>query len=165
MVLDNIEQLIEKYENGETTLQEEQQLKHYFTNETVAPNLEVYKSMFMYFSQTQNEQFTKDVPLQPEKTYTLYKWISVAAIAVLMFGIYMSGAFDRQMNPADLQGEDLIAYNQAIEAFGLLSSNFKKGTDNMSAVTQMSKTLIKGQENLFLLSEFDKATDKIFKYE
>ena len=49
MVLNNIEILIEKYENGETTLKEEQQLKNYFSQETVEPHLEVYKSMFQYF--------------------------------------------------------------------------------------------------------------------
>jgi len=165
MVLDNIEKLIEKYENGETTLQEEQQLKHYFTKETVAPHLEVFKPMFVYFSIAQNEQFTKDVPLEAKKTNDLYKWISVAAIAVIMFGVYLSGAFDRQLTPSDLQGEDLIAYNQAIDAFNLLSSNFKKGTDNMSAVTQLSESFNQGQENLSLLTEFDKTTDKLFKYE
>ena len=30
MVLDNIDKLLEKYDNGETTLQEEQQLKTIF---------------------------------------------------------------------------------------------------------------------------------------
>lgn len=166
MVLDNIEQLIEKYENGETTLQEEQQLKHYFEQETVAPDLEVYKSMFSYFSQTQKEQFTKDVPLQPKKTYTLYKWISVAAIAVLMFGLYFSNpTFGSEKTIADLSPTEKQDYDNAMLAFNMLSSNFKKGTDNLNAFTQMSESLNKGQETLSKLSEFDNATDKIFKYE
>ena len=89
MVLNDIEILIEKYENGETTLKEEQQLKDYFSQETVEPHLEVYKSMFQYFLVTKEEQFTKDVPLKTKNTYALYKWISVAAVAVLMFGVYI----------------------------------------------------------------------------
>ena len=162
MVLNNIEQLIEKYENGETTLQEEQQLKHYFEQETVAPNLEVYKSMFSYFSQTQKEQFTKDVPLQPKKTYTLYKWISVAAVAVIMFGIYFSGLIGTN-TVQTLNAEELLAYNQAMDAFDLLSTSFKKGTDNISAIATLSESLNKGQENLAYLGEFDNTIDKIFK--
>jgi hypothetical protein len=152
MVLDNIEQLIEKYENGETSLQEEQQLKNYFTQET--------------FSQTRNEHFTKDVPLQPKKTYTLYKWISVAAIAVLMFGLYFSNPITgAEKTYADLSVEEQKDYDNAMLAFNILSSNFKKGTDNMTALTTMSESLNHGQESLSLLSEFDNTTDKIFKYE
>ena len=163
MVLDNIEQLIEKYENAETTLQEEQQLKHYFSEATVEPHLEVYKPMFTYFLNTQNEQYTKDVPLKPKATYAMYKWISVAAIAVLMFGMYFSGSFNGQITPSDLEGDDLIAYNQAMDAFDLLSTSFKKGTDNISAITTLSESLNKGQENLAYLGEFDNTIDKIFK--
>ena len=88
MVLNSIEKLLEKYDNGETTLKEEQQLKDYFSKETVPPHLEVYKSMFQYFLHTQEEQFTKDFPLKPKKTINLYQWISVAAAVVLMFGVY-----------------------------------------------------------------------------
>ena len=125
MVLTKIEQLIEKYENGETTLQEEQQLKNYFSQETVAPHLEMYQSIFQYFIQTQKEQFTKDVPLEPKKTINLYRWIAVAAVAIFMLGIYIVvGNESKTLD--NLSSEEQLAYNQTIEAFSILSSNFNK---------------------------------------
>ena len=162
MVLDKIEKLLEKYDNGETTLQEEQQLKNYFVQETVAPHLEVYKPMFVYFLQTQKEQFTKEVPLQPKKTYTLYKWISVAAIAVLMFGIYTQVG-NQSKSLDELTQDELVAYNQTMEAFNLLASNFNKGTESINALSLVSTSLEKGTENISYLEEFSNTTNKIFK--
>jgi hypothetical protein len=63
MVLNNIEKLIEKYNNAETTLNEEAQLKAYFASDNVEPDLEHYKSLFQYFSLSQKEQYTKAVTL------------------------------------------------------------------------------------------------------
>ena len=162
MVLDKIEKLLEKYDNGETTLQEEQQLKNYFVQETVAPHLEVYKPMFVYFLQTQKEQYTKEVPLQPKKTYTLYKWISVAAIAVLMFGIYTQVG-NQSKSLDELTQDELVAYNQTMEAFNLLASNFNKGTESINALSLVSTSLEKGTENISYLEEFSNTTNKIFK--
>jgi len=160
MVLDNIEKLLEKYDNGETTLQEEQQLKHYFTQETVAPHLEAYKSMFQYFVITQEEQFTKDIPLKPKEKYTLYKWISVAAVAVLMFGIYT------QVNsPVQPTEDQLLAYNQTMDALNLVSSQFKKGNENINALGLMSSSFNKGTENIAYINQFSNTTNKIFKNE
>lgn len=163
MVLDKIEQLLEKYDNGETTLQEEQQLKDYFSQETVAPHLEVYQPMFTYFLHTQQEQFTKAIPLKPKKTNNLYKWISVAAIAVLMFGIYSQvGSSVKSLD--DLTEEERLTYDQTMEAFDLLASNFNKGTQQKwEALGLMTNSLEKGTENMAFLGEFSNTTNKIFK--
>ena len=159
MVLNNIEKLIEKYDNGETTLKEEQQLKDYFSQETVPPHLEVYKSMFQYFLYTHEEQFTKDVPLKSKKTYSLYQWISVAAVAVVMLGVYfqMSG-------PTELEKQEaLLAYNQTMEVFNLMSSNLNKGTEGVEALNMVTTNFDKGSENIAYLGEFSKTTNKFLK--
>lgn len=159
MVLYSIEKLIEKYDNGETTLKEEQQLKDYFSQETVPPHLEVYKSMFQYFLDTHEEQYTKDVPLNPRKTYSLYQWISVAAVAVIMVGIYfqMSGPTQAQ------QQEALLAYNQTMEVFNLVSSKFQEGTESMNALNTVSSNFDRGADNIAYLDEFSKTTNKLLK--
>ncbi len=153
MVLNDIEILIEKYENGETTLKEEQQLKDYFSQGTVEPHLEVYKSMFQYFLVTKEEQFTKDVPLNTKNTFALYKWISVAAVAVLMFGVYIQNT-----KPSDEM--DPVLAQQTMEALSLLSTNFNKGT---SSVNLLSSNFSKGAENIAYVGTFGETTNKIFK--
>ena len=169
MVLNSIEKLIEKYDNGETTLQEEQQLKNYFSQETVAPHLEVYKSMFQYFLQTHEEQFTKDVPLIPiiigtRKTNTLYKWISVAAIAVLMFGIYTQvGNQPQSRTLADLSPTEREAYDKTMEVFNLVSSKLNEGSQNMNTLSLVSSNFDKGADNIAYISEFSRTTSKFLK--
>ena len=156
MVLNNIEKLLEKYDNGETTLKEEQQLKHYFTQETVAPHLEMYKPLFVYFSVNQQEQFTKDIPLKSKRTI-IYKWISVAAVAVLMLGLYFNIPFS---------GEDLgtydnpdMAYNEVVKSLEMISSSFNKGVAQVGYLGELQK----GVSNIGYLNEVENTTSIIFK--
>ncbi len=157
MVLNNIEQLLEKYENGETTLKEEQQLKNYFSQETVEPHLEMYKPMFQYFLVTKQERFTKDVPLKTKNKFN-YKWISVAAVAVLMFGVYIR--FSNPITSNQLTDDERYALNETRRALDLLSSNFKKGTNNLDL---LSSNFNKGAENILYVDAFENTTNKIFK--
>lgn len=169
MVLNSIEKLIAKYENGETTLKEEQQLKNYFSQETVPPHLEVYKSMFQYFLHTHEEQFTKDVPLNPDsyrdrKTYSLYQWISVAAVAVVMLGIFTQIDFKSQSRTlADLTPQERVEYEEAKEVFTLVSSKLNQGSENLMALNMVSSNFDKGADNIAYLGEFSKKTNKFLK--
>lgn len=161
MVLDNIEKLLEKYDNGETTLQEEQQLKNYFREETVPPHLEAYKAMFQYFSVTKEEHFTKDVPLKT-KTNNLYKWISVAALIAIMFGVYINQP--ASINSIDdLTPEQQLAYSQTVEGLQYLGIAFNKGNDKMKTLNLVASNLEEGANKMAHLGEFSKTTNKILK--
>lgn len=167
MVLNSIEKLLEKYDNGETTLKEEKQLQAYFAQDEVPSHLEPYRAMFQYFNTTKQEHFTKDVPLTPKaigtKTYSLHRWVSVAAVAVLMLTVFTQ--FDGKKTLDDLNSEELLAYNQTMEALNLVSTTFNKGATSLNALTMAGTQFEKGAEQVNYISEFSTATNKIFKNE
>ncbi len=156
MVLNNIEKLLEKYENGETSLKEEQVLKNYFASDTVAPHLEMYKPMFAYFLGNQQEQFTKDVPLKT-KTIFNYKWISVAAVAVLMLGFYFGTSFGN--NELGTYEDPELAFNEFSKSMEMISSKFNKGASTVSYLNEVNK----GTSTLGYLNEIENTTSIIFK--
>ncbi|WP_445955303.1 hypothetical protein [Yeosuana sp.] len=155
MVLNNIEKLLEKYENGETTLKEEQQLKSYFSQETVEPHLEMYKPMFAYFSVNQQEQFTKEVPLKTKRNFN-YKWISVAAVAVLLIGFYFKSATKNDLGTYD---DPQLAYNEVVKSLNMISTNFNKGTATVGYLDELNK----GTKTLGYLNEIENTRNIIFK--
>ena len=163
MVLNSIEKLIEKYDNGETSLKEEQQLKAYFAQEEVAPHLESYKVMFQYFNRTKQEElFTKDVPLKPKK-YNVYKWISVAAVVILMLGIFIPQIGDGPKTFADYSEDEQKMYLETKEALAMLSSNFNQGASSLNALDYASNSFKVGTQNANFVTEFGKSTNKLLK--
>lgn len=137
MELHNIEKLLEKYFEATTTVTEEETLKAYFLQGDVAPHLQEYTTMFTYFSNAKEETFTKQVPLKPRKRN--YKWLSVAAVAVLALGIYFGNDYREQK-------EAEYVLQETEKAFSLIAQNLNKGT-----------------EKLVYLNKFEEATNKIYK--
>ncbi|WP_405296530.1 hypothetical protein [Algibacter sp. Ld11] len=161
MVLNNIEELLEKYDNGETSLKEEQLLKNYFAGDNVAPHLEMYKPMFGYFLVNKQEQFNKDINFETETTVTKrnfnYKWLSVAAVAVLMIGFY----FGSSLSSDDLgtYEDPELALMEVTKSLEMISHSFNKGVATVSYLDEMEK----GKATLGYLNEIDNATSLIFK--
>jgi hypothetical protein len=162
MVLNNIEELIEKYNNAETTLKEEGQLKVYFASDNVAPHLEQYKPLFQYFSESKKEQYTKDVPLNTKKT-RLYQWISVAAVAVLMLGLLIPQVIGPSQEELKNREIAMATYDKTMEALSLISIGMNEGKQQLNSLVLVSDNLNQGIEKAGRLSEFSKTTNKIFK--
>ena len=121
MELANIEKLVEKYLNAETSLQEEATLKNYFIEGNVAPHLQEYQYMFSYFTTSKDETFTKTIKLETKKPRGKnLKWLSVAASLALLVSIYTGSEIYKQRK---LEQQ----YAQVSRALNLLSSNLKKG--------------------------------------
>lgn len=137
MELANIEELLEKYLDAETTVAEEKELKTYFSGDNVAPHLQEYQAMFGYFSTNKNERFTKTIQLKSQKLN--WKWLSVAASVVLLVSVY-TGYQDNQQKKA----EKIYAKTQM--AFGMLAANLNKGN-----------------EAILQLQHFEDTKNKIFK--
>lgn len=131
MELDNIEKLLEKYFEATTTVAEEQTLREYFTGNRVAPHLQKYTEMFAYFSTARTERFTGQVPLKTRKN--LSRWISVAAVALLIFGIYLGKDYQEKQ-------EAEYAYNQTKEALRLLAENLDRGTEKVAYLNEFETT-------------------------
>ncbi len=144
MELSNIEKLLIKYDNAETSLQEEKVLKNYFNNNNNVPtHLLEYKALFGYFNESSEEQFTKTIQLKPRRSN--WAWLSVAAAIVLTISIYTfrndDGLSDSERREAEL------AYIETQKAFQLISQNLNKG----------------GNVAIAGLQEFEKAQNKVFK--
>ncbi|MBD1261163.1 hypothetical protein HZY62_11225 [Maribacter polysiphoniae] len=131
MELDRIERLLEKYLEASTTIAEEKELRAYFSQESVASHLKQYAPMFQYFSVAKEERYTKELPLK--KRSINYKWLSIAAMAVMLFGIYFGKEYQEKK-------EAEFAYNETKKALTLLADNFSRGTEKVAYLNEFENT-------------------------
>ena len=159
MELKNIERLLEKYEQGDTTLQEEAQLKHYFLTETVATHLEAYRSLFAYFSSEKQLSYQRPLAVTRSKP-NKYRWLAAAAVVTIMFSALMTLTSRDEF--IKLSNEEQFAYNETLKAFDLISNQMNKGTAPLSALNMISTSFEQGKQNVVYLEEFNNSTNKIF---
>jgi hypothetical protein len=125
MELANIEKLVEKYLNAETSLQEEATLKNYFTEGNVPPHLQEFESMFMYFETAKEETYPQTIHLESNKSKRKnLQWISLAASIVLLLSVFV-GKNKYSEYQERKEAEKIFA--QVSKGFKLLSTNLKKG--------------------------------------
>ncbi|PQB04574.1 hypothetical protein [Aureitalea marina] len=171
MELVKIETLLDKYFEGQTSLQEEQQLSSYFTGKDVDPSLAAYVPMFQGFEQARTEQSQQELELPQITRSNRNWWYGIAATLVVGLGIasFMLGGANGLT--AEEQ-EALAAYEQARSSLILLSQSMNKGTESIAYLGEIDRVQAplthlgefeKGQAHLARLNEFSSATNKVLK--
>ena len=146
MELDSVKKLLERYFEADTTVAEEELLRDYFSKENIPDDLKPYAPLFGFVAKAKKERFAKPLDLGPEQKLggsSLYKWLSIAAAAVLMLGVYFGKTYYDEKEVEQQQAQ--YAYNETKKALDLLAQNMERGTEKMA-----------------YLNEFVEAKDKIY---
>lgn len=144
-----IEQLIEKYFEGETSLEEELTLKSYFGSGEVADSLKMYRPLFQYFQSEQATRLSADfeeklksrIESSGQETVirrlTFTKIWKIAAAVVLLTGtvflVYhlnpnLQPQTETAINWEDFEPKDpQEAYEKTLAALALVSDKMNKG--------------------------------------
>ncbi len=175
MDYNNIKQILEKYWEGETSLQEENLLQEYFNSDDVVEELKDVQPMFQYFkveqtTRIENPKFDEQLLAQLEERVIkpmrpVYnrrnRIIRLVASAAAIIFITFSGLFiyqemdkggqvastEKTLQLEDLTDEERQAYEQTKKALAYMSAKLNRGTSIAAS------SLIKVQ----------KTTNKVFK--
>ncbi|MFY7739590.1 MAG: hypothetical protein ACOVQC_03645 [Flavobacterium sp.] len=143
MALDRIENLIDKYFEGETSIAEENELKVYFSSTDVAQHLKQYQTIFGYFSQAKEQQFTQEIPLQTKKRNVVL-WLSIAASIVVMLGVgtmmYFNNDKEEQFVACTPEDNPELALQQTEKALALVSEHLNTGIESVSYINEYEQS-------------------------
>jgi hypothetical protein len=165
-----IEQLLDKYFAGETSLSEEKQLKNYFSGNDIAPDLKEYAPLFQYFSHAGEQQVSEDFDdklfqtiesldhqdtavVKPIKTAKIrklnFKFVSRIAAALLIV-LAAWWAYPELVQPKETAAIDWSKYEvkTAEEAYNttlmaLTKTSYEINASAGKVATEMSKTRVK----------------------
>ena len=85
-----IQELIDKYFEGLSSLEEEEMLREYFRGENIPEEWKIYPPIFQYFDDERSHiarETTPRPPIAHRSPRTLYLWLSAAACVLLFFGL------------------------------------------------------------------------------
>ena len=105
----NIEELLEQYFEGQTSVEEEATIRRFFASGDVPENLEMYKPLFAYIDdEISASEFTHPAsakkPAQTGKKFVL--WLSgAAACAAILVGTFLT---NRQLDKCPMEGDYVI---------------------------------------------------------
>jgi hypothetical protein len=152
---ERIEQLLEKYWNAETSLEEEQELHQFFQGNDVPEKLKETATLFRYFetekSRTLNENFDASVTKQIKqrrggKVVSMTNWFQIArvaaGVAVIVAAVYLIGHEVRKSSPhemADTESDPKLAFEQTKKALLMISKNFHKAQNEASKINLLNE--------------------------
>lgn len=144
-----IDQLLEKYWSGDSSIQEEQILKQYFTGRLVDRQHLVFKPLFAFYQLEKIKRLKKPIRLRQKKERP--RWIlsavRVAAAVLLAFAAIWFWfkpdltTVKQEVALNDSYDDPEIAYQEVERALYYLSGHMNKGVTTAASGIEKMKTL------------------------
>jgi hypothetical protein len=167
----NIEELLEKYFNAETSFKEEEELKEYFEQNEIPAQLEPYRELFSSFNSYSKEkiedEYYEDKIIQKidRANIRTFKNISVkfayiaagvaAALLILLMAYVQYSTLPDKNFRLDYLSQDTYkdpnkAYAETKNTLLYVSAELNKGLDQLDKISEFDKSIEKVQKNLNL---------------
>ena len=135
----HIEQLLNKYWDGTTSLEEETKLKMYFNSDQVVPEHAEIKALFQFIGEEQKITMDQELDfslIKENKTAkSRYLWprimavaASIAVLITVSLFLFDTGSTTYKYKYTELQDPD-EAFAITMEALGFLSAKYEKGSE------------------------------------
>ncbi|MBU2650082.1 MAG: hypothetical protein KKA81_04030 [Bacteroidetes bacterium] len=172
-----IEKLLERYYNGETSLQEDREIRDFFRSENIPAHLLSVKPQFDAIDQEAGDILPDDsfdriilnkiedgniAYIRIRKKTIIFSAIAAAATILILITIFT------RFNPftstiEDTLSDPTIAYNEAKKILLYVSGNFNKGTEKLQPLSSFDQGVAE-MEKLSLFNDGLSQANKIDKY-
>ncbi|MCO6493251.1 MAG: hypothetical protein J5I98_32825 [Phaeodactylibacter sp.] len=142
-----MEQLLEKYFEGETSLKEEHRLRSYFQRDDVPENMKAYQPLFQHLAREQRHELGSDFdqklirqlaagrPEAKVRRLAARNWaLRIAAAVAIGLGVWWAYLPGGALQPPQQAGVDWSKYEvqSASEAFRLTSTALLKASSELN---------------------------------
>jgi len=142
MELNKIERLLSRYEEGETTLAEEKELRKYFSQEEIPEHLEAYALLFKFQSQQIKTTFTENEPIELERKNYRFAWTSIAAVIIVALGLFYFNQSQPSLTTTEMSSvtEQEQALEKTKQTLKMVSAMMNEGTSDLVYLQEFNKT-------------------------
>jgi len=149
MELREVKILLQKFFDGQTTVEEENILTDFFRNQDVPAELEIYREFFdatEKLSEVRFEGFEDDVMnhiLESEnREKKRYRWLwqtVTSAAAVLLLAVLLVNYNQNKNQFKDTYDDPEIAYAEATKALRYMAGKYQKGMAQLQPIAEIDK--------------------------
>ncbi len=160
-----IDEIIAKYLEGESSLEEEKQIREFLSTDDLPKEYLYLKDQFEYFENAGNEKsklntdeliLTEKEPAKILKLSEMQRFMirisGAAATLIIMIVAFFMFVVEDDKYPNDTIKDPQLAYEEVQSALGLIAENMNKGTNKLNKLSIIQTSLEKAGR----VSEFNK---------
>jgi hypothetical protein len=152
-----IEILLDKYLEGETSLDEERILKTYFSTDDVPEQFKAYAGLFTYFEKEKQAKMpseleariSENIHRQTQMAFFRnrrfwYYFTGIAASILLVFAFFYQSKLSKNLNTGNVSAtrytiqEKQLAYDQTIEVLDFVSAKLNRGITPLQRMNRIN---------------------------